>query len=381
MTNIFGLDKENLTYFFSKQSEKPFRTKQLLKWMHQQGVIDFQQMSNLPLKLRNNLADLASIQLPQVINTQISNDGAVKWLFKLYDDNIIESVFIPEHNRGTLCISSQVGCYLNCSFCVTGLQGFNRNLTSDEIIAQLWLAREQLKNITQQTSWQQARWRNQTLSTKISNVVFMGMGEPLLNTKNVIPAINLMLNDDAYGLSKRRVTISTAGVAPMITKLPELCQASLAVSLHSAINKKRDILVPLNKKYPIKQLLDSCWNFVKNHTKKRHILFEYVMLKGINDSATDAKALISLIKDFPSKVNLIPFNSYPGLNYESSSIEAIEKFRNYLRHADINTTTRKTRGKSIDAACGQLAGKVSNRIKQRQQTIFLPLSKTKQVKV
>ena len=366
MINLLGYDEASLVSFFAKRSEKAFRAQQLIKWVHQQGELGFAQMSNLSLALRQDLQKHCAFSVPIIKLQQIADDGVVKWLFALDDGNVVESVFIPEHERGTLCISSQVGCYLDCSFCATALQGFNRNLSSAEIISQLWLARAQLQVIASTPAWQALRWQGQSLSSRISNVVFMGMGEPLLNMQSVSRSVNLMLDDNAYGLSKRRVTISTAGVAPMISRLAQHNQASLAISLHAAEDKKRDILVPLNQKYPIKILMRAAWDYIRSHENKRHILFEYVMLQGVNDALQDAKAVVKLLRDFPAKVNLIPFNAYAGLPYVCSSERQIDCFKDYLRRNHINTTVRKTRGQNIQAACGQLAGQVRNRVRSRQ---------------
>lgn len=364
MQALFGADTDTLKQYFSRLENKPFRATQLVKWIHQRGEYDFAKMSDFPKHLRVQLAHDEKFQLPIIHHTKIDHDGVVKWLLRLHDGNMIETVFIPEHNRGTLCISSQVGCYLDCRFCATALQGFNRNLTSAEIIAQVWLAKQQMQRISATSQWQKKRWQNLPLSPKISNIVLMGMGEPLLNMKHVIPATNLMLDDSAYGLSKRKVTLSTAGIAPMISKLATQCEVSLALSLHSAIDEVRDEIVPLNKRYNIATLMAACWDYVRAHKHRRHVLFEYVMLAGINDDDKHAKALIRLLADFPAKVNLIPFNPYPKIPYQSSSKQSIERFQNTLRKHDINTTTRKTRGSQIKAACGQLAGDIQDRTKR-----------------
>ena len=372
MLNLLGHDQAALGTYLEQFKEKPFRSKQIIKWIHQHGLQNFVEMSNIPTHLRHLLTEHCNLSIPPIRLEEIADDGVIKWLFELEDGNIIETVFIPEKTRGTLCISSQVGCYLDCRFCATGLQGFNRNLASAEIIAQLWLAQKRLQQLHSTPAWQHTLWNGQPPHHRISNVVFMGMGEPLLNLQSVSRAVNLMLDDDAYGLSKRRVTISTAGVAPMVRQLSQHNQASLAISLHSADDITRSELVPLNKKYPLKVLLDACWHYVKSHQQKRHILFEYIMLKGVNDHLNDAKQLAKLLRNFPAKVNLIPFNPYPGLPYECSTEQQIEKFQHYLKQASIKTTLRKTRGQSIDAACGQLAGKINNRIKRRQTITFNP---------
>jgi 23S rRNA (adenine2503-C2)-methyltransferase len=361
LIDLFGADRPTLENYFLELEDKPFRAVQLVKWIHQRGEYDFAKMSDFPKTLRTQLSNDEIFQLPQIEKVVIDYDGVVKWLFRLHDDNIIETVFIPENNRGTLCISSQVGCYLDCRFCATALQGFNRNLASAEIIAQVWLARQQLSEISATEEWKNKRWNDLPLSSKVTNVVLMGMGEPLLNVKQVMPAVRLMLDDNAYGLSKRKVTISTAGIAPMMSSLPQECEASLALSLHSAIDSVRDILVPLNKKYDIKTLMSACWDYIKAHNHRRHILFEYVMLKGVNDDDKHVRALIRLLGDFPAKINLIPFNPYPKLPYQCSSMKTIHRFQDQLKKRDINTTIRKTRGNQIQAACGQLSGEVQDR--------------------
>lgn len=364
MLTLFGADKNSLEQYFIGLEDKPFRATQLIKWIHQRGEYDFTKMSDFSKKLRHQLTHDESFHLPTIKHMKIDDDGVVKWLLSLHDGNIIETVFIPEHNRGTLCISSQVGCYLDCRFCATALQGFNRNLSSAEIIAQVWLAKQQLEQIKTTAQWHTKRWQALPLSHKISNIVLMGMGEPLLNIKQVIPAVNLMLDDSAYGLSKRKVTISTAGIAPIISELPKQCEASLALSLHSAIDHVRSTIVPVNKRYNIATLMSACWDYVRAHQHRRHVLFEYVMLKGVNDDEKHLNALIRLLGNFPAKVNLIPFNPYHRLPYQSSTKKTIERFQQTLRQHDINTTIRKTRGSQINAACGQLSGEVKDRTRR-----------------
>ena len=283
------------------------------------------------------------LEKPEIMLEQQASDGTRKWVLQMGCGNRVETVFIPEENRGTLCVSSQVGCALACTFCSTAQQGFNRNLTTAEIIGQLWKAQNQLGE-----------------HSKITNVVMMGMGEPLLNFKNVVIAMNLMLDDFAYGLSKRRVTISTSGIVPAMYRLTEVCDVSLAVSLHAANDKLRNELVPINKKYPLEELMAACRDNVANSPRRR-ITFEYVMLDAVNDSVKDAKALIKLLKDVPSKINLIPFNPFPNTQYQCSSVAAIDRFRNVLHNSGMVTTIRKTRGEDIDAACGQLVGKVNDK--------------------
>lgn len=348
--NLLNFDRHGLESYFSEIGEKPFRAAQLLKWIYQFGVDDFAEMSNFSKSLREKLSDIAEIKLPEIVAEQLSDDGTVKWLLRLDSGNSIETVFIPENDRGTLCISSQVGCALECSFCSTAQQGFNRNLTTAEIIAQVVIANRALKCIP----------RNERV---ISNIVFMGMGEPLLNFDNVVTSINIMLEDNAYGLSKRRVTLSTSGVVPALDRLKEVSDVSLALSLHAPNDALRDELVPINKKYPIKELLAACERYIAGETKRK-VTVEYVLLDGVNDTAQHARELVKLLKHFPCKINLIPFNPFPNSGYATSSKEAIERFRNIVVKGGLLTTTRKTRGEDIDAACGQLAGKVLDKTKR-----------------
>jgi 23S rRNA (adenine2503-C2)-methyltransferase len=307
-------------------------------------------MTNISKGLQARLQELAEIRLPEVAADQASDDGSRKWLFRLADGNSIETVFIPEADRGTLCVSSQVGCMLNCSFCSTARQGFNRNLESGEIIAQLWMA---------------ARLLGQRADSErvISNVVMMGMGEPLLNYDNVVRAMRLMLDDFGYGLSKRRITLSTAGVVPMIRRLREDCDVSLAVSLHAPNDALRSELVPLNRKYPIRELLDTCREYVGEG--RRRVTFEYVMLAGVNDTDRHARELVECLAGVPAKINLIPFNPFPQTCYTRSSNNRIHRFFEILNQAGIVTITRRTRGDDIDAACGQLAGEFHDRTRRR----------------
>ena len=349
--NLLDLDKAGLETFFSEIGEKPFRASQVLKWIYQFGVSDFNAMSNLSKSLREKLIELAEVRPPEMLSEHRSHDGTTKWVLKLDEKNCIETVFIPEADRGTLCISSQVGCALDCRFCSTAQQGFNRNLTVSEIIGQLWVANQAMG----------CQPREQRV---ISNIVLMGMGEPLLNFDNVIKAISLMLEDDAYGLSKRRVTLSTSGVVPAMNRLKEVSDVSLAVSLHAPNDELRNEIVPLNQKYPIKELMQACKNYIADEPRRK-ITFEYVMLEGINDSRQDALALAKLLKNIPSKVNLIPFNPFPNTNYRCSSQGKIDAFRDVLISKGLTTITRKTRGEDIDAACGQLAGQVMDRTKRK----------------
>jgi 23S rRNA (adenine2503-C2)-methyltransferase len=352
--NLLNFNLQQMREFISDCGEKPYRAQQLIQWIHQFGMDDFEQMTNLGKAFRLRLSQIAEIKLPEIIACQKSEDGTHKWLLKLDCGNSIETVFIPEAKRGTLCVSSQVGCALNCSFCSTGKQGFNRNLTTAEIIGQVWVAARELST------------QNGTHDKHVTNVVMMGMGEPLLNFDPVIAAMSLMLDDFAYGLSKRRVTLSTSGIIPEMERLREQSPVSLAVSLHAPNDELRNILVPINKKYPLAQLMDICRNYFKNEPR-RVVTFEYVMLKGVNDQPEHAAQLIKLLSDVPSKVNLIPFNPFPLTQYERSSQTAINAFRDQLMEKGINTITRKTRGDDIDAACGQLAGEVQDRTSRSQR--------------
>lgn len=351
--NPLDFDRRGWEEFLATLGEKPWRASQLMQWIHQRGVLDFEAMTDLSKSLRMRLAEACSPELPTVATMQASRDGTVKWLLRLADGNGIETVFIPEEDRGTLCISSQVGCTLNCSFCSTARQGYNRNLSAGEILSQIFIARRDLA----------ARGLGER---PITNVVLMGMGEPLLNFDNVTRAIEVMLDDHAYGLSKRRVTLSTAGVVPMLDRLREVAPVSLAVSLHATNDALRDELVPINRKYPLAELLEACRRYVDRQPRRR-ITFEYVMLEGINDSVADARALVRLLRNVPSKVNLIPFNPFPGSGYRTSSQEAIDRFRDVVMAAGIVTVTRRTRGDDIDAACGQLAGKVMDRTRRSER--------------
>ncbi|HEY5702758.1 MAG TPA: 23S rRNA (adenine(2503)-C(2))-methyltransferase RlmN [Gammaproteobacteria bacterium] len=346
-TNLLELDPEGLTAFFSELGEKPYRATQVIKWIYQQGVTDFSRMTNLSKVLREKLTNTARISLPEIVTEQVSEDGTRKWLIRVDRQNCIETVFIPENDRGTLCISSQVGCPLDCDFCSTAKQGFSRNLGLHEIIGQVWLANEALGHF-------------RAGERLISNIVLMGMGEPLLNYDNVLSAIRLMLSDHAFGLSRKRVTLSTAGVVPGLKKLARDSDVSLAISLHAAHDELRDKLVPINRSYPIVTLMDAIRIFVEHHEGDT-ITFEYVMLENVNDTIEDARKLAKLLQGLPAKVNLIPFNPFPGAEYKRSTLESINRFREILMNAGIITITRKTRGDDIDAACGQLAGRVVTR--------------------
>ena len=352
-TNLLGLDPRAMQAYFAELGEKPFRAGQVLQWIHQYGVDNFDAMTNLSKALRSKLAESAEIRAPQIELDQLSTDGTRKWLLRLADGNCIEAVFIPEAERGTLCVSSQVGCALNCSFCATGHQGFNRNLEMHEIIAQMWVANRALG-------------RDPKGERIITNVVLMGMGEPLLNFDNVIAAVKIMLDDLGYGLSRRRVTLSTAGMVPMLERLRAECPVSLAVSLHAPNDALRDVLVPLNRKYPIAELLAACKRYVEGDARRR-VTFEYVMLAGVNDSVAHAHELVKILEGVPAKVNLIPFNSFPQTQYQRSDAASIDRFRAVLMDANLTTMTRKTRGDDIDAACGQLAGRIHDRTPRSQR--------------
>ncbi len=353
-TNFFDLNQPALREFFSGMEEKPYRATQIMKWVYHQGITDFDKMTDISKGLRQHLAEQTAFKLPEIVSQQVSDDGTRKWLLRIDDNNCVETVFIPEKDRGTLCVSSQVGCPLNCSFCSTGKQGFNRNLSVSEIIGQLWLANRELDSFQQQ-------------NRIITNVVMMGMGEPLLNFDNVVKAMDLMKDDLGFNLSQKRVTLSTAGIVPGIDRLAETSKVSLAVSLHAPNDELRDILVPINRSYPVKELMAACQRYAKQRDDNA-ITFEYVMLDGINDGKSEAKQLAKLLASVPAKVNLIPFNPFPGSEYKCSSIETIDQFRDILVKQGIITITRKTRGEDIDAACGQLVGQVVARAKRLQQS-------------
>jgi len=363
MTNLLDLDYEHLVSFVGNFGEKPYRAKQLMHWIYQENLIDFNEMTDISKVFRDVLKEKVSIQLPSIISDAISDDGTRKWLFDVGGNNGIETVFIPEDDRGTLCISSQVGCALECTFCSTGRQGFNRNLTTAEIIGQLWLANFYIR--------QQEGYNVLPNSERIiSNVVMMGMGEPLANYENVVAAMKLMLDDRAYGLSRRRVTLSTSGLVNAMDRLKEDCPVALAVSLHASNDKLRDEIVPINKKFPIKELMAGCQRYLEK-APRDFVTFEYVMLDGINDSVEDAKALLNIVKEVPCKFNLIPFNPFPNSGYQCSSNEQIRRFKEVLMNQDYIVTVRKTRGDDIDAACGQLAGQVKDKTKRSLKRINL----------
>jgi 23S rRNA (adenine2503-C2)-methyltransferase len=356
LINLLNFSQAQLAEYFQGLGEKPFRAKQLMRWMHHFGVQDFEQMTDIAKTLREKLAVEASITPPAVHLEQVSDDGTRKWLIDAGNNNGVETVFIPEDDRGTLCVSSQVGCALECTFCSTGRQGFNRNLSVAEIIGQLWVANKSLR---------QADGYDMLPAGEriISNVVMMGMGEPLANYDNVVTAMQIMLDDSAYGLSRRRVTLSTSGMVPAMDRLKEDCPVALAVSLHAPNDKLRDEIVPINKKYPLAELMAACLRYLEK-APRDFITFEYVMLDGVNDTVEHARQLLDVVRDVPCKFNLIPFNPFPSSGYETSRPENIRRFRDVLMQAGYVVTTRKTRGEDIDAACGQLAGKVQDKTKR-----------------
>ena len=360
--NLLDLDAAALTAYVSSLDEKPFRARQLQRWIHRRGASGFDAMTDLAKSLRAKLAEHAEIRALPVMRDSTSADGTRKWLLDVGAGNAIETVFIPEDDRGTLCVSTQAGCAMACLFCSTGRQGFNRNLKTSEIIGQLWHAEHALRASAGITA------ENERV---ISNVVLMGMGEPLQNLDAVVPALSLMLDDDAYGLSRRRVTVSTSGLVKQMDKLAERCPVALAVSLHAPNDALRDRLVPLNKKHPLRDLMAACKRYLR-HAPRDFITFEYVMLDGVNDSDAHARELIALVRDVPCKFNLIPFNPFPDSGLGRSPSERIRAFAQILQDAGIVTTTRKTRGDDIDAACGQLAGEVQDRTRRAERLTRLP---------
>lgn len=354
--NLYGLTYQAMLELCEEIGEKPYRAMQIMKWVYHKGAESIDDMTDISKKTREKLKSRLVFDLPKVLLDQPSSDGTHKWLIQLESGNAIEMVFIPEDDRGTLCVSSQVGCALECTFCSTARQGFNRNLSTAEIVGQVMLAKKLLGEYESDTQQSQNR--------RVTNVVLMGMGEPLLNFTNVTQAINIMLNDYGFGLSKRRVTLSTSGVVPALYRLKEVSDVSLAISLHAPYDTLRDEIVPINKKYPLAELLEACKNYITDSSAYRKITWEYVMLKDVNDKEEDAFALAKLIKDIPGKVNLIPFNPFPNSGYECSSMNRINRFKEILQRQGVVTTIRKTRGEDIDAACGQLAGKVQDRTKR-----------------
>ncbi|MGK0440470.1 MAG: 23S rRNA (adenine2503-C2)-methyltransferase [Pseudohongiellaceae bacterium] len=351
--NLMGLSKDKMTEFMVSMGEKPFRAQQMMKWIHHNGVNDFDAMTNISKVFRERLKACAEIRAPEIVTQLDSKDGTRKWAIRIEGGGLVETVLIPDGDRATLCVSSQVGCSLDCSFCSTGKQGFQRDLTAAEIIGQVWLA---IKSYDAFPS---------TEKRIVTNVVMMGMGEPLLNFDNVVDAVSLMMDDFGYGISKRRVTISTSGVVPALDKLSEVCTASLAVSLHAPNDELRSQLVPINRKYNIETLLASCRRYIDKQTDTHRVVtIEYTLMAGVNDSVDLAKDLAKLLKDFPCKVNLIPFNPFPQSEYERPSKNAIQRFWQVMTDAGFVTTVRTTRGDDIDAACGQLVGQVVDRTKR-----------------
>jgi len=366
LTNLLDLDPAQLVAYCGELGEKPFRAKQLQRWIHQYGVADFAEMTDLAKSLREKLSTRAHVTAPAIISDHTSTDGTRKWLVDVGNGNAVETVFIPEENRGTLCISTQAGCAVNCRFCSTGKQGFNRNLSVGEIIGQLWMAEFELRK----TKGIEAGPKGER---QITNVVMMGMGEPLLNFEPTVTALKLMLDDNAYGLSRRRVTLSTSGVVPMIDKLSQECPVALAVSLHASNDTLRDGLIPLNKKYPLHELMAACKRYLE-FAPRDFVTFEYCMLDGVNDSDAHARELVALVQGggdskaaVPCKFNLIPFNPFPESGLKRSHNPRIKAFAQILMDAGIVTTIRKTRGDDIDAACGQLAGEVKDRTRVQER--------------
>ena len=346
--NLIGCSRSELEHYFAERGENRFRAQQWFQWVYQRGVTEFDAMTDLSKSLRATLQADTQISLPTIEAETCSQDGTIKWLLRVDDGNAIEVVYIPEKSRGTLCISSQVGCALDCTFCATARQGFNRNLTAAEIIGQVWIADQRLRALHDDKSL-------------ITNVVFMGMGEPLLNFDNVVAAIQILLDDFAYGLGKRKVTVSTSGVAPKIDQLSKVVDVSLAISLHAPTNSLRNELVPLNRKYPIEQLLAACKCYLGEKNRRETITFEYVMLDQVNDSEQHARQLLALLKNRHAKINLIPFNPFAKAGYQRSSQATIDRFAQILLQGGLTVITRRPRGEDIDAACGQLAGKVQDR--------------------
>lgn len=362
--NLLGLSKDELVAFFATLGEKSFRATQVMKWIYQYGVTDFAQMSNLSKKLQEKLQTVAHITPPTVKFKQFSEDGTRKWVFEVAGGSLVETVLIPaedskEYGRKTLCISSQVGCALDCSFCSTGKQGFERDLSASEIIGQLWVANQSYMQHVPVTERE----------NRVTNVVMMGMGEPLLNYQPVVASMSLMLDDNAFGLSKRRVTLSTSGIVPKMYELAKDIDVALAISLHAPNDELRNELVPINKKYPLSELIKAAKAYVydENPRHKKHVTIEYVMLAGVNDSDEHAKQLIELLKDLPSKINLIPFNPFPHAPYQRSSNNRIHAFSNLLNQAGFVCTVRQTRGDDIDAACGQLVGQVADKTRRQEK--------------
>jgi len=361
LTNLLGLPRSELTEFVMQLGSQPFRARQLMNWIYKRGTGSFADMSDLAKDFRTRLALAAEVRAPQIVAAQRSADGTRKWLLQADAAQAFEMVFIPEPDRGTLCISSQVGCALDCSFCATAQQGYNRNLTTAEIVGQVWLAVRELEQEERTRLAADGAVEGQSGDERhVTNVVLMGMGEPLANFRNVVPALSIFLDDFGFDLSRRRVTLSTSGLVPQIYRLAEETNVALAVSLHAPDDALRNELVPINRKHPIAELLQACWHYL-DEQNGRSVTFEYVMLDGINDSPAQARALARLLKGHPAKVNLIPFNPFPGTRYRRSPAHVIQRFRDELLQRGLLATIRRTRGDDIDAACGQLAGRVIDR--------------------
>lgn len=374
--NLLELDAVSLKDYFHSLGEKSFRATQVFKWIHLRGIDNFNEMTDLSKSLREKLIDLCELKAPTIAVEQPAKDGTRKWLMRLEDGNHVETVFIPEQKRGTLCISSQVGCMLNCQFCSTAKQGFNRNLSVAEIIGQVWQAKRRLMEIDKEMELDKEfekedkptykQMNINELCNSITNVVLMGMGEPLLNFEPVVKALSIMRDENGYRLPKRRVTLSTSGVVPYIDRLKEESDVALAVSLHAPNDELRDVIVPINRKYPISELLEACKRYVKDE-KRCKITFEYVMLRNVNDTLQHAKQLAKILRDVPCKINLIPFNSFGGTEFQRSDDKTIEAFRFSMINSGYVTTIRKTRGMDIDAACGQLKGKVMDKTRRQER--------------
>ncbi|SDF21214.1 23S rRNA (adenine(2503)-C(2))-methyltransferase RlmN [Phytopseudomonas seleniipraecipitans] len=355
--NLLGLTQPEMEQFFDSLGEKRFRAGQVMKWIHHFGVDDFAAMTNVGKALREKLEAAAYIRGPEVVSEDISTDGTRKWVVRVASGSCVETVYIPQGGRGTLCVSSQAGCALDCSFCSTGKQGFNSDLTAAEIIGQVWIACKSFGSVPAK------------IDRAVTNVVMMGMGEPLLNFDNVVAAMKIMMDDLGYGISKRKVTLSTSGVVPMIDKLGEVIDVSLALSLHAPNDELRSQLVPINKKYPLEMLLAACKRYISGLGEKRVLTIEYTLLKDVNDKLEHAEQMVALLADIPCKINLIPFNPFPHSGYERPSNNAIRRFQELLQKAGHNVTVRTTRGEDIDAACGQLVGQVMDRTRRSERYI------------